>query len=59
MDGLLFGSLWSRVDAIDTWIKIKVIEVIDIHLDEERRELPEKTFVRENIYGNLDCWSWV
>jgi len=67
MDGLHFGHLWSRVDTIDTWrinmidtwITIRVIKVVDIHMDEERGELPEKTFVHENIHGNLDCWSWV
>jgi len=44
---------------IDTWIVIRVIEVIDIHMDEERGELSEKAFVHENIHGNLDYWSWI
>jgi hypothetical protein len=59
MNGLRFGNLWGRVDAIGTWIRIKVTKVIDIHLDEERGELPEKAFVHENVHGNLNCWPWV
>src|SRR5260221_9437313 len=35
------------------------IQDIDVHLDEERGEFLQKTFIHKSIHRYLDCGSWI